>query len=114
MFNNQKHLFFLILADSGSRDPRVMQEKYELYLEVLEVHPPSLVHLCPPAGPLSKGKSGRKLGPTCFCSGDEGMDGNSASRKHSGSQICRIRLESVTGFLEPIDCDALKCTRILA
>ena len=73
MFNNQKHLFFLILADSGSRDPRVMQEKYELYLEVLEVHPPSLVHLCPPAGPLSKGKSGRKLGPTCFCSGDEGM-----------------------------------------
>ena len=32
---------------------------------------PSLVHLYPSAGPLSKGKSGRKLGPTCFCSGDE-------------------------------------------
>ena len=32
---------------------------------------PSLVHLGPPAGPLSKGKSGRKLGPTCFCSSHE-------------------------------------------
>ena len=41
-------------------------------------------------------------------------DGNSASRKHSGSQICRIRLESITGFLEMIDSSALKCARILA
>ena len=41
-------------------------------------------------------------------------DGNSASRKHSGSQICRIRLKSVTGFLELIDSSALKCARILA